>query len=155
MEPQDIYWMQKALKLATTAADKGEVPVGSILISKQNKHLAEGHNLKEFLQSPLGHAEMLTLHRASQNLKQWRLLDCTLYVTLEPCLMCAGAILQSRISRVVFAASDQKSGACGSVYDVSNNSKLNHRFSVTAGVLASESIELLQTFFKKQRANKK
>ena len=146
------FWMRHALAAAKLAADANEVPVGAVLVSENNKVLAISRNAKENFKNekptPLGHAEILAIHRAAVIQNSWRLSGCTLYVTLEPCLMCAGAILQARISRLVFAASDPKGGAVTSLYQVLGDSRLNHQVEVVSGVLADESSRLLKTFFK-------
>lgn len=151
---QDRYWMSKALVLARKAALLGEVPVGAILVH-EGKMVAGAYNLRESMQSPLGHAELLCLHRAAKNKGAWRLIGMTLYVTLEPCVMCAGALVQSRVDRLVFAASDPKGGAVRSLYQVLEDSRLNHRIEVQSGILAEEAQELLKSFFRELRVNKK
>lgn len=147
----DELWMKLALQLAEAAAENDEVPVGAILIDSQGNKISEGSNLRETLHTTLGHAEILALHRASKRKKSWRLPDTTLYVTLEPCLMCAGALLQSRVKRVVFGAYDPKGGAFGTLYDVSQDKRLNHQIEVVGGVLENECAELLKKFFKTKR----
>lgn len=146
----DEFWMRKALKLAARAAHRGEVPVGAVLVHN-NEPLAWARNRREELHSPLGHAELISLQKASQKLQSWRLLNSTLYVTLEPCVMCAGAIQQSRVSRVVFGAFDPKAGALSSLYKIGEDNRLNHRFEVTGGVLQDECAKLLKDFFKARR----
>jgi tRNA(adenine34) deaminase len=144
------FWMEKALQLAIKAGSRGEVPVGAVII-QNGKLLATGRNRREELKTPLGHAEMLALHRAAKKLGTWRLTDCTLYVTLEPCLMCAGGLWQSRIGHVVFGAHDPKGGALGSLYNVHSDERLNHRYEITTGVLAEECAQVLKNFFKERR----
>lgn len=146
----DEFWMKKALRLAAKAAEQDEVPIGAVLV-KENRLIAQAYNLREKIHSPLGHAELIALHKASQKLGQWRLSGCTLYVTLEPCVMCAGALHQSRIDRVVFGAFDQKAGALHTLYKIGEDQRLNHRFSAQGGVLESECADLLKTFFKNKR----
>lgn len=153
-DEQDRYWMKKALGYAKKAAQKGEVPVAALVVGPEGL-LAKAINNRERKQSPLGHAELLALYRASQKRNSWRLSDCTLYVTLEPCPMCAGAIQQSRIQRVVFGAHDIKGGGAGSVVDLLQNSHLNHQCEVKSGVMAKESEALLKEFFQEQREQKK
>lgn len=148
---QDRHWMEIALRLARKANSQGEVPVGAILVSAGGELLAKAGNLREALATPLGHAELVALHRGSKKLKSWRLEDCTLYVTLEPCIMCAGAILQARVGRVVFGAQDAKAGAVNSLYNILGDSRLNHQVKVTSGVLEKECSELLTSFFEKRR----
>lgn len=142
----DNEFMALALKEAEVALQKGEVPVGALLV-KNSEIIGKGHNTKETLFDPTGHAEINAIKEASQNLKSWRLTDATLYVTLEPCIMCMGAIIQARIKRLVFGTLDPKTGACGSVYDISNEPKFNHSIDVTSGVLKDESSEMLKNFF--------
>lgn len=146
--------MSKALELARKAAERGEVPVGAILVGPDGV-LARALNRREDWQTPLGHAEAICLHRASKKLQNWRLEDTTLYVTLEPCLMCAGALLQARVSRVVYGARDPKGGAVESLYKVFADSRLNHQIEVTSGVLEKECSELLQEFFRNRREDHK
>jgi tRNA(adenine34) deaminase len=150
----DETWMDRALQFARRAGQRGEVPVGAILV-RDGQILASAGNRRESLPSPLGHAELLVLHRAALRLGGWRLLGSTLYVTLEPCLMCAGALVQARISRLVYATSDPKGGAIESLYRVAEDSRLNHQFQVTAGVRADESRQLLQDFFRERRRQKR
>jgi tRNA(adenine34) deaminase len=149
----DEYWMAKALKEAQKAQLKQEVPVGALVV-KEGQVLARGHNLKELLPSPLGHAETIAIHRAAKKQGAWRLTGATLYVTLEPCLMCAGALWQARISRVVFGAFDPKAGALASLYAVGSDQRLNHRFEVIGGVLQADCQQILKDFFKQMRAKK-
>lgn len=150
----DLKFMKLALRLAKRSEQKGEVPIGAVVVSKNGEILAKATNLRESVHSVLGHAELVALHRASQKLQSWRLIGCTLYVTLEPCLMCAAALVQSRISRVVFATYDPKGGGLGSLTDLSSDSRLNHRFEVYTGILQNECSELLKNFFKKKRKTK-
>lgn len=146
--------MAEAMKEAAKAARKGEVPVGAVLVHK-GAVISRGHNRRELRLDPTSHAEMYAIRGGARKLKSWRLTDSILYVTLEPCIMCMGAILQARIPRLVFAAFDPKAGACGSVYDVSNDKRLNHRVHVTTGVLETEASETLKGFFKGLRTSKK
>lgn len=143
--------MRQALSLAQTASDLDEVPVGALIV-KDGQLIAEGYNLREKKLSVLSHAELEAIHIANQQLSSWRLNGCTLYVTLEPCLMCAGAIYQSRIDRVVFGAPDPKAGATGSLFDIQNDLRLNHQFQVSGGVLEPECGQILRDFFKKKRS---
>ena len=145
-EPNSEKWMKIALKQAEIAAEKGEVPVGAVIV-KDGQALALAHNTREGQQNPIGHAEITAITEAAQKLGSWRLTGCTLYVTLEPCCMCAGAIINSRIDSVVFAAHDPKAGAMGSVYKIGLDQKLNHHPQITSGVLAQESSNLLKSFF--------
>lgn len=143
--------MREALVLAESAAFVGDVPVGAVVINQQGEVIGKGFNTREVSHNPLGHAEVNALNNAAKNLGSWRLDDCTLVVTLEPCTMCAGAIVQSRIGRVVFGAFDEKAGAIGSLWDVVRDPRLPHRPEVVSGVLASEAAQLLTEFFKNKR----
>jgi len=147
----DAEYMEQALLLAQRAFGLGEVPVGAVVVNEHGYVCGEGHNLRESQQKPTAHAEIIAIEAASQKLGQWRLSGCTLYVTLEPCLMCAGAIVNSRIKRVVFGAHDPKAGATGSLYQINSDERLNHRFEITPGVGAEASQKLLQTFFAQLR----
>ncbi len=147
--------MRRALELAAAAAALGEVPVGALVVDDAGTILAEAGNARERTGDPCGHAELLAIRAAAVTRGGWRLDRTTLYVTLEPCAMCAGAILLARIPRVVYGASDPKGGYCGTVGDLSANPRLNHRFGVVAGVLAEESSTLLAAFFAAMRARKK
>ncbi len=138
--------MQKALEMAKRAFEMKEVPVGAVVVH-QNQILAWGWNRRESLQDPTAHAELLAIQEAAKRLGSWRLTETTLYVTLEPCPMCAGAIIQSRIPRIVFGTKDSKAGACGSVCDLSTGYPFNHRFKVTSGVLQDDCRNILQRFF--------
>jgi tRNA(adenine34) deaminase len=146
----DEKWMRRALELARKAADRKEVPVGAVLV-REDKILAEGFNLRESLHTPLGHAELIALQRGSKKLEAWRLINTTLYVTLEPCIMCAGAMVQARISRLVYGATDPKAGAVESLYRICGDSRLNHQIKITSGVLAQECSFILKEFFRKKR----
>ena len=138
--------MKEALKEAQKAAQKGEVPIGAVIVS-DNKIIARGHNLKETAADATNHAEIIAIKRASKKLGRWRLTDSTIYVTLEPCLMCMGALIQARIERLVFGCYDPKTGACGSLYNLSHDKRLNHRIQVTEGVMAGECGKILKGFF--------
>jgi tRNA(adenine34) deaminase len=142
--------MEKALELARQAGKKGEVPVGAILV-KDDTCVAAAHNLREQSGNPIAHAEMLVIQEASQKLGNWRLTDTTLYVTLEPCPMCAGAIVLARIPKVVYATTDPKAGAAGTIYNIVQDERLNHQVELVSGVCAEESSALLKTFFKNRR----
>ncbi len=143
--------MRAALDLAKSAAEVGDVPVGAVVVDGQGNIIGRGFNTREVENNPLGHAEVNALNDAAKNLGSWRLDDCTLVVTLEPCTMCAGAIVQSRIGRVVFGAFDEKAGAVGSLWDVVRDSRLPHRPEVISGVLAQEAAQILTDFFKSKR----
>ena len=132
----------------------GEVPIGAIIV-KDHQVIARAHNLRETLQQPTAHAEHIVIERASEIVGSWRLEDCTLYVTLEPCVMCAGAIVMSRIPRVVYGATDPKGGCSGSLMNLLEQPQFNHRSSVESGVLEKECSQLLQSFFKQIREQKK
>lgn len=147
----DLLMMRKALNLAKKSEQKGEVPIGALIVDKNGEIIATGTNLRESKQTVLGHAELIALHRACKAKNSWRLNDCTLYVTLEPCFMCAGALVQSRISRLVFGASDPKGGAITSLANLGTDNRLNHRFQITEGILQEECSLLLKKFFKKKR----
>ena len=146
----DQFYMKLALSLARTGGSLYEVPVGAIMVYQQ-RILATAFNLRESERDPLAHAEIIAISQAAKKLDRWRLDKCELYITLEPCLMCAGAIQQARISRVIYGAKDLKGGAMGSLYDVSSDSRLNHRPQVSAEVLADSSKMLLQSFFRARR----
>lgn len=146
----DSFWMGQALELARQAGEKGEVPVGAVLV-KDGVLLAEASNLREHSGSPIAHAEMLVIQAASEKVGNWRFTDTTLYVTLEPCAMCAGAIVLARIPNVVYAAADPKSGAAGTLYNILQDARLNHQVELVSGVLAEESSALLKAFFRQRR----
>lgn len=148
----DTGYMERALALARRAAEEGEVPVGAVLVSEAGKVLAESGNAPIARHDPSAHAEVLVLRAAGATLGNYRLLDTTLYVTLEPCPMCAGALVHARIARVVYAAADPCSGACGSVFDLTQSTELNHRLEVTGGLLADQSSQLLAEFFSARRS---
>ena len=143
--------MREAFALAIQAEEVGDVPVGAVVINASGEVVGRGFNTREALGNPLGHAEVNALNDAATKLGSWRLDDCTLVVTLEPCTMCAGAIVQSRIARVVFGAFDEKAGAVGSLWDVVRDQRLPHRPEVISGVLAEEAAEMLTKFFKAKR----
>jgi tRNA(adenine34) deaminase len=147
---KDKFFMQEALKEAKKAYKKNEVPVGAIVVYN-NKILAKAHNLNITTNDPTAHAEILALRKASKILRNYRLLDCEMYTTLEPCPMCAGAMVYARIKRLVYATEDPKSGCCKSVLNIVNNNKLNHRIEVVSGVCKKEVEKLLKKFFKKLR----
>jgi tRNA(adenine34) deaminase len=148
----DDDWMQKALAEADAAAAEGEVPVGCVIVGKDGEELARAHNLRESLADPTAHAEMLAIRRASEELGTWRLEGATLYVTLEPCVMCAGALVHGRIERLVYGCDDPKGGAVRTLFTIGSDARLNHRFDVTPGVLASECGDRLKAFFGRLRA---
>jgi len=154
MTEQDQIFMQAAIALAKQAAENGEVPVGAVVV-KDGKIIGRGCNSPIGLNDPSAHAEILALRDAANNIGNYRLVDCTLYVTLEPCAMCSGAIQHSRIANLVYGASDLKTGACGSVINLMAEEKLNHHTKVKSGVLAAETGQILSEFFKQRRLNKK
>ncbi len=151
-ELNDVHYMELALQQAEHAPQVGEVPIGAVLVHG-NEVIASGHNYREISQDPTAHAEMIVIRKAAEQLRTWRLTDTTLYVTLEPCPMCAGAIIQARIARLVFGAWDPKAGACGSVIDIPAERRFNHRVQVTGGLLDQKSRTVLQKFFQAKRGN--
>ena len=150
---QDEDFMRMAIALAQTAASQGEVPVGAVVV-KNGEVIGRGSNAPISLSDPTAHAEIRAMREAAQHLGNYRLVDCTLYVTLEPCAMCSGAIQHARITRLVYGASDPKSGCCGSVVDLMAEQKLNHHCEVTQAVLAEECGSLLSNFFRQRRLEK-
>ena len=147
---QDIEWMRAALAEAAVAAGASEVPVGAVVVI-DNDVVAQGHNCTVAKSDPSGHAEIVAMRLAAERMGNHRLPAATLYVTLEPCVMCVGAIVQARIGRVVFGAYDDKAGALGSATDLSDSRALNHRFEINGGLLADECSAVLQAFFKSRR----
>lgn len=142
--------MKMAIEEARKAASLGEVPVGAVAVAG-DKAICTAHNLREATQNPLGHAELLLIERLSKERKSWRMTDVTIYVTCEPCIMCIGAMIQARIKRVVFGCMDPKAGACGSLYNLAEDRRLNHRIELRGGVLGEECAALLSSFFAKKR----
>ena len=142
--------MFAALQEAEKAYENGEVPVGSVIVYN-NRIIARGYNQIELLKDPTAHAEMIAITSAANHLNNWRLDSCSIYVTLEPCIMCTGALIASRISELYFSLHDPKSGACGSVYNIAEENKLNHTIKVFSGIYAEESRSLLESFFKTVR----
>jgi tRNA(adenine34) deaminase len=158
--PIDTYFMQLALEQARVAYNLGEVPIGALVVrdalnatpqSAEQYVVSRACNRRESAADPAAHAEFLAIEDAARVLKRWRLSDCTVYVTLEPCLMCAGLMYQARIARCVFGAPDPKAGALGSLYEVHEDERLNHTFPVSGGVLEEECAVLLRSFFKERR----
>ena len=147
----DEFWMRRALNLAERAQADGEVPVGAVMV-KDDECIGEGWNQPISTRDPSAHAEITALRAAAGRIENYRLPGTTLYVTLEPCAMCAGAIILARVSRLVYAAADPRSGAAGSVFNILQSEQLNHRVDLTAGVLELEAAAILQTFFKTRRA---
>ncbi|RJO70582.1 MAG: nucleoside deaminase [Myxococcales bacterium] len=148
--PTHDDWMRQALAEADRAFEEGEVPVGAVIV-RDGEVIARGHNRRESRQSPLSHAEIEAIASAAARQKSWRLDECDLYVTLEPCLMCAGAAVQARLRRLVFGCRDPKAGAVRSLYRCAEDARLNHRLDVVEGVLADEAAERLRAFFKRLR----
>lgn len=151
--PEDEKFMRLALEEACAAAAEGEVPIGAV-VACDGAVVARAHNRREADHDPSAHAEFRAMLEASQALRRWRLTGCTVYVTLEPCLMCAGLMVNARIDRCVYGASDPKGGALGTLYDVSHDARLNHAFDVTSGVLAEECAYELRSFFRARRKAK-
>jgi tRNA(adenine34) deaminase len=148
--PRDDYFMRMALREAERALEHDDVPIGAVLV-REGELIAAAHNERELRQDPTAHAEVIALREAARLAGSWRLLDTVLYVTLEPCAMCAGAIVLARLPRVVYGAGDPKAGACGSVLDVLGEPRLNHRPEVAGGLLAEECGGLLSEFFASRR----
>jgi len=148
--PKDEHYMRLALREAAQAAEHDDVPIGCVIVLGDEVIAAAG-NERELRQSPTAHAEMLAIEEAARHIGHWRLLDTTMYVTLEPCPMCAGAIVQARLPRLLFGAADDKAGASGTLYDITNDARLNHRVEVSGGLLADASVALLQSFFADRR----
>lgn len=150
----DSEYMKIALEQAQRALGIYEVPVGAIIVYEE-KIIGRGYNMRETSKDPTAHAEMIAIKQASESLDAWRLLGCTMYVTLEPCAMCAGAIVNSRMNRVVIGTRDHKRGCCGTVEDLTDHKKFNHRVEVEFGVLENECSDIISGFFKKLRKDKK
>lgn len=149
----DLFFMKLALQEAKRAAEVDEVPIGAVIV-KDDEIISKAYNLRETLQDATAHAELLAIRKACEVLGTWRLNGCSLYVTLEPCPMCAGAIILSRVDRVVFGAKDPKGGACGSIVNLPADKRFNHRPEVVEGVMADECGEILTKFFQAKRAEK-
>jgi tRNA(adenine34) deaminase len=152
--PRDARFMRLALDEAVKAASEGEVPVGAVVVCK-NKIIGRGYNRREQMRSALAHGELLAIEHASRHLGRWRLSDCQLYVTLEPCVMCVGAIVQARIGRLVFGCLDPKGGGVESLYQLCNDARLNHRLPVVGGMLAEDCSAILGGFFNHLRQSKR
>jgi tRNA(adenine34) deaminase len=150
LQPHD-HWMRFALEQAVQAFEEGEVPVGAVIVH-ENRIIGTGYNQREQLCDPTAHAEMIAITQAAEEMGSWRLENCTLYCTLEPCPMCAGAIVQARIPTVIYGTTDPKAGACHTLFQITNDSRLNHRAVVLGGVMQDECRLLLQDFFAQQRA---
>ena len=154
LDSSDEQFMRAAIREALAARDQGDVPVGAVVV-RRGKIIGRGCNQRELLRDPTAHAEVIALTAAAAEVDSWRLDDCMLYVTLEPCTMCAGAIVLARLKRLVFGAVDPKAGACVSLYNIPTDSRLNHRVEVRGGILADECSALLAEFFTAQRAQGK
>lgn len=154
IEKDDNYWMQYALSLAEKAQQQGEIPVGAVIV-RDNEVIGEGWNQSITLNDPSAHAEVMAIRDAGQRIGNYRLINSTLYVTLEPCPMCSGALVHSRIARLVFGATDAKTGAAGSVMNIVNHDKLNHQLEVESGVCADLCSSKISNFFKMRREQKK
>jgi tRNA(adenine34) deaminase len=150
----DKKFMQVALDVAKVAEANGDVPIGAVIVY-QNQIIGKAYNQREQLQDPTAHAEIIAITQAAAFLESWRLHDCTMYVTLEPCPMCAGALVLARMDRLVYGCDDPKTGAVKSLYNIVQDERLNHRLEVTSGVLAEECGELLQEFFRRRRIENK
>lgn len=150
----DIFFMKRAYELAQLAEQHNEIPVGAVVVH-QGEIIGEGFNQSIMLNDPSSHAEMNAIRQAGEYLKNYRLLDCTLYVTLEPCPMCAGLLVHSRINRLVYASKDLKTGSAGSAFNLVDNEQLNHQIAVSSNVLQTECSQLLSDFFKRRRKEKK
>lgn len=148
----DERYMRMAIDAAQVAEENGDVPIGAVIVY-QNQVIGRAYNQREQLKDPTAHAEIVALTQAASFVGSWRLHGCTIYVTLEPCPMCAGALVLGRLDRLVYGCPDPKTGACGSLYDIVRDERLNHRLEVTPGVLANDCATLLQTFFQQRRNN--
>jgi tRNA(adenine34) deaminase len=149
----DERFMRLALDQAKIAEENGDVPIGAVIVH-QNQIIGKAYNQRELLKDPTAHAEIIALTQAAAALQSWRLTGCTMYVTLEPCPMCAGALVLARIDRLVYGCDDPKTGACKSLYNIVQDERLNHRLEVTTGVLADDCSRLLQDFFQQKRPGK-
>jgi len=149
-DDSDQNFMYRAIDAATIAEENGDVPIGCVIVH-DGQVIARAYNQREQLQDPTAHAEIVALTQASAALESWRLHGCTLYVTLEPCSMCAGALVLARLDRLVFGCKDPKTGACGSLYNIVQDERLNHHVAVTSGVLEAQCSQLLRDFFLKKR----
>ncbi len=149
-QQMDERYMRMALDAAQVAEENGDVPIGTVIVH-EGRVIARAYNQREQLKDPTAHAEIIALTQAAAALGMWRLHGCTIYVTLEPCPMCAGALVMARLDRLVYGCTDPKAGACGSLYDICRDGRLNHRLQVTCGVLADDCAGLLQVFFRQRR----
>ncbi|KPL21226.1 MAG: hypothetical protein AMJ75_10380 [Phycisphaerae bacterium SM1_79] len=153
-DKQDERYMQMAIEQARVAEENGDVPIGAVIVC-ENRIIGKAYNQREQLQDPTAHAEIIALTQAAAALENWHLNGCTIYVTLEPCPMCAGALVLSRMERLVYGCDDPKAGACKSLYNIVQDERLNHRLEVTSGVLAEQCGQLLQEFFAQRRIENK
>ena len=147
---QDELYMRHAIEAAKIAEENGDVPIGAVVVY-ENQVIGRAYNQREQLKDPTAHAEIIALTQAAAFIESWRLHGCTIYVTLEPCAMCAGALVLGRLDRLVYGCEDPKAGACGSLYNIVQDERLNHRLEITSGVLADECAKLLQDFFERRR----
>jgi tRNA(adenine34) deaminase len=150
----DNFFMKEALREAQKAFEKNEVPVGAVAVYK-NQIIGRGHNQTEQLKDPTAHAEILAITAAANALSSWRLNGVEIYATVEPCTMCAGALVLARVKRIIFGARDEKFGGCGSIFNIVNEKRLNHQIEITAGVMEKEAVSLMKSFFKKKRKKEK
>ncbi len=155
MKQEDAFYMRAALAEAAQAYALGEVPIGAVLVDEAGEIVARGHNLRERDHDATAHAEMIAIRAACERLGRWRLSGLTLYVPIAPCPMCAGAIVMSRVDRVVYGGTDYKAGACESLFNIPGHPAINHHPEVTAGVLAEECADIMKRFFRERRARKK
>ena len=154
MNEKDKHFMQLAIEQAQIAEENGDVPIGAVIVYK-NQIIGKAYNQREQLKDPTAHAEIIALTQAASFMENWHLNGCTMYVTLEPCPMCAGALVLSRMDRLCYGCSDPKSGACGSLYNIVQDQRLNHRVEVTGGVMEKQCRQQLQKFFAKRRIGNK
>jgi len=147
---QDEQYMRQAIEAAKIAQENGDVPIGAVVVY-ENQVIGRAYNQREQLKDPTAHAEIIALTQAAAFIESWRLHGCTIYVTLEPCAMCAGALVLGRLDRLVYGCNDPKAGACGSLYNIVQDERLNHRLEITSGVIADECAKLLQDFFQRRR----
>jgi tRNA(adenine34) deaminase len=155
VEERDQFWMREAIRAAEKASERGEVPVGACLVDSQGEILAVAGNLTITETDPTAHAEILVLREAARKIGNYRLTDTTVYTTIEPCAMCAGALVNARIKRLVFGATDERFGAVETIFRICNNSSLNHQIEIASGVLKEECKQLMQDFFRQRRLEKK
>ena len=148
------FFMSEALKEAEKSLDKAEIPIGCVIV-KDGEVIGHGHNAREELNQAIMHAEVMAIQESNRTVGNWRLLDCTLFVTIEPCVMCSGAICLARIPKVIYGASNQKFGGAGSLYDILRDERLNHRVEVETGVMEEECAKIMQDFFRQSRERKK